>query len=673
MAELYDLDVMWKGMVGIMQLKPLTIMLVAVVASSIFAALPGVGSSTLLAMAIPLAMTLQPYECMALMLGITIISNTANTFPSVLIAVPGGAGSQATIIDGYPMARKGEANRAFGAAFTASVLGGLFGAVVFLLSLPIVTPLVLLFGSPELFMLVLWGLSAVGILSGNTPIKGLMAAVFGMGVALIGTEVRTGIDRFTFEGYYLTDGVHIALVGLGMFAIPELIDLSIRRSSISSTGKLGSGLWRGCKDAIENWWLMIRCSVIGVWVGLLPGLGSSVADWFAYAHCVQTEKNKENFGKGDVRGVIAPESSNNAKEGGGLIPTMFFGIPGSTSMALVLVAFTAVGIVPGEPMVTTTKHYIFAMITLMVVANIFAAGLSMGLAGTFAKVSVMPFYVVVPMTLIFTIAAAYGISFSYEDLATLVVFSFIGVFMRRYGWPRPPVLVAVVLGPQIQTYLWLSMDRYGFEWLLFPIPLLLLAIIIATVFYPMWKHRKEQKVQMDYYLEEDQPRMQSKGGVVFTFIFLALMVYGLWVAMEWPMRAALDVYFVAGLGLFLGGLQLLVDYVRYRRNPDVMENPIEGSNIHMRYFEAAGWIFATLAGIVLLGFHITFLLVPLIYVRFYGGSWRLALTLGIMSEVILVALFDTIIRIIWPKPLLVPFLYPFDWDRWLPWLAPIFG
>ncbi len=532
--------------------------------------------------------------------------------------------------------------------------------MVFLVSLPVVTPLVLLFGSPELLMLVLWGLSAVGILSGKTPIKGLMAAAFGLGVALVGTEVRTGIERFTFEGYYLTNGVHIALVGLGMFAIPELIDLSIRRSTISDTGSLGSGLWQGCKDAVKNWWLVIRCSIVGVWVGILPGLGSSVADWFAYAHAAQTEKNKENFGKGDVRGVIAPESSNNAKEGGGLIPTMFFGIPGSTSMALVLVAFAAVGIVPGEPMVTTTQHYIFAMIALMVAANIFAAGLSMGLAGTFAKVSVMPFYVVVPMTLIFTIAAAYGISFSYEDLATLVVFSFIGVFMRRYGWPRPPVLVAVVLGPQIQTYLWLSMDRYQFEWLLFPGVLIIMAIIIATVFFPMWRHRKEQKVQMDYYLEEDQPRMQSIGGVVFTGLFLAVMIWGIFEATKWPLRASLDVYFVGGIGIFLAGLQLLVDYVRYRRNPESTEAPIEGSNIHKRYLEAAGWIAASLAGIVLIGFHITFFVVPLIYARHYGGSWRLALTLGVMSELILIGLFDTIIRVVWQKPLLVPFLYPLE-------------
>ena len=654
---MYEWDTIWQGVSGVLQVRPMTIMLVAIVVSSIFAALPGVGSSTLLAMSMPLAMTLPPYECIALMFGITIISNTANTFPSVLIAVPGGSGSQATILDGHPMARKGEANRAFGAAFGASLLGGLFGGAVFMASLPIVTPLVLLLGSPELLMLVLWGLSAVGVLSGNTPVKGLMAAAFGLAVSLIGTETRTGIDRFTMGGYYLWDGVHIALVGLGMFAIPELIDLSLRRSSISDTGKLGAGLWRGVKDSFIHWWLVIRCSLVGVWVGILPGLGSSVADWFAYAHAAQTEKNTENFGKGDVRGVIAPEASNNAKEGGALIPTMFFGIPGSTSMALVLVAFAAVGIVPGEAMISNTPHYLYTMIFIIVFANFFATGLSLGLAGTFAKVSILPFYVIVPMTLIFTIAAAYGISFSYEDLAVLVVFSFIGVFMRRYGWPRPPVLVAVVLGPQVQTYLWLSIDRYSWHFLLFPGVIIIIGVIVATVFFPMWRSRKEKKVTMDYYMEDDQPRMQSVGGVVFTLLFLAVLVWGVFTATSWPLRAALDVYFVAGLGILLTVLQLSLDYIHHRRNPGKTTEVIEGSSLIGRYLEAAAWFAGTLVGIVLIGFHISFLIMPIAYARFYGGSWRLAIMLGVMALAILYGLFDGVIHVIWPTPLLLPFLY----------------
>ncbi|MEE9195748.1 MAG: tripartite tricarboxylate transporter permease, partial [Alphaproteobacteria bacterium] len=271
MSDLYNPAAIFEGLAGIMSTDALTLMLVGIVASSIFAAIPGIGSLLLLSMVIPYAMELSPYSCIAFLLGIGVVSNTANTFSSVLIAVPGSAGSQATILDGHPMAKKGEARRAFGAAYTASAIGGIFGAVIFVITLPVMKPLVFAFGSPEFLMLVLWGLSAVGILSGNSAIKGLMAAVLGLGITLIGTDARTGIERYTFEDFYLWDGIKLVLVALGVFAVPELVDLSVRRTSISDSGELGSGTWQGVKDVFKNWWLVVRCSAIGVWVGFLPG------------------------------------------------------------------------------------------------------------------------------------------------------------------------------------------------------------------------------------------------------------------------------------------------------------------------------------------------------------------------------------------------------------------
>ncbi|MDX1486165.1 MAG: tripartite tricarboxylate transporter permease, partial [Alphaproteobacteria bacterium] len=302
------IDALLTAISEIMRPWPMFLMLIGIVGSSFFAALPGIGVLLLITIVMPFAFTLDPYPAIAFLLGIGAVSNTANTFPSVLISVPGSAGSQATIVDGFPMAQKGEARRAFGAAFAASPLGGIFGAMVLLLSLPILKPLVLSFGSPEFLMLVIWGLSAVGVLSGNAPIKGLIAAIFGVLVSTVGMDNKTGIERFAFGGEYLVDGISLILVGLGIFAVPEMIALAVRRSSIAETEGLGHGTWQGIKDVFQNWWLVIRCSLVGVWVGVLPGLGSSVADWFAYAHAVQTEKNTENFGKGDVRGVIAPEA-----------------------------------------------------------------------------------------------------------------------------------------------------------------------------------------------------------------------------------------------------------------------------------------------------------------------------------------------------------------------------
>jgi len=395
------LEAAYEGLVGVL-FDPFAmfLMMVGVVAASTVAAIPGFGGFLSLTIALPYAITLPPYQAIALLLGIVVVSNTANTFPSVLIAVPGNVGSQATILDGYPMAKRGEAKRAFGAAFMASAVGGIIGAVVLFASLPILRPLVLLLGSPEFLILIIWGLSAIGVLSGKAPVKGLLAAIFGAMISTVGLDDKTAILRFTFDGIYLQDGLNIVAVGLGIYAVPELMDLAIRRTSIAQAEKLGSGTLEGIKDVFRNWWLVVRCSIVGVWVGVLPGLGSTVADWFAYAHAVQTEKNPGNFGKGDVRGVIAPEASNNAKEGGALIPTIAFGIPGSGSYVFILIALFSLGIVPGPKMLTDQLPFTMAMIWVLVIANLMATGLALGVSKPFAAISLLPFLclIIIPPT-----------------------------------------------------------------------------------------------------------------------------------------------------------------------------------------------------------------------------------------------------------------------------------
>ncbi|MCZ6813998.1 MAG: tripartite tricarboxylate transporter permease [Alphaproteobacteria bacterium] len=653
MSDLYNPAAIFEGLAGIMSTDALTLMLVGIVASSIFAAIPGIGSLLLLSMVIPYAMELSPYSCIAFLLGIGVVSNTANTFSSVLIAVPGSAGSQATILDGHPMAKKGEARRAFGAAYTASAIGGIFGAVIFVITLPVMKPLVFAFGSPEFLMLVLWGLSAVGILSGNSAIKGLMAAVLGLGITLIGTDARTGIERYTFEDFYLWDGIKLVLVALGVFAVPELVDLSVRRTSISDSGELGSGTWQGVKDVFKNWWLVVRCSAIGVWVGFLPGLGSSVADWFAYAHCVQTEKNKENFGKGDVRGVIAPEASNNAKEGGALIPTTIFGIPGSTSYALMLAAFIAVGITPGEQMLGPQLPYLYGMLWVLVIANLIATGLSMGFSNAFAKLSLVPFYIIVPMTLIMCVVAAFSANFDYADLLVLVIFSVIGVFMKRHGWPRPPLLVAVVLGSQMQNYLWLTVERYYFsEWLARPGVIIIGLVIVATIASPIIRAYRQPGGMLHFDVKSDAPQPQPHGDLVMAGLYIALALAAMIGALDWPPRAALPVYTFTAAGIALALVQVGMVIATMRRTKGPLPREAGASQRRRRYAIITLWFGGLLGTVMVLGFQAAFFAFPLAYARTYGASWRLALGLGIAGVAILIGLFDTIIHIVWPEPLL---------------------
>jgi TctA family transporter len=466
-------------------------MCLGVAIGSLVGFLPGVGGPSTLAIMLPFVMTMKdPLLVIALLVGMDAVGNTASAFTSILISVPGSSGSQATVLDGYPMAKNGEAARALSASFVASLLGGLFGALVLFASLPVLKPLVLAFSSPEFFILTLWGVSMVGILSGNAPIKGLLAGIVGVLIATVGLDVKSGIERFAFNIAYLWEGVDLVLVALGLFGIPEVIDMASRKGTIAKAEEFGHGYWQGILDVFHHWWLLIRTSIIGAWVGFLPGLGSSVADWFAYAHAVQTEKNRENFGKGDVRGVIASEGANNAKEGGDYIPTLAFGIPGGTSTALVLTAFVAVGIKPGPEMLTTQLNLTFAVIWTLVIANVIATAICMLFAKPIAKLCFLQFYAIVPPIVAFIFIGAFAANFHSYDLTALMVFSSLGFFMRRYGWPRAPLLLGLVLGEKMELYLWLSYTRYGFEWLSRPMVLALIALLVVSVAYPILTGRK---------------------------------------------------------------------------------------------------------------------------------------------------------------------------------------
>lgn len=302
--------------------------------------LPGIGGIAGTALLLPFTVGMDPYTAFAFLLGLGSTTATGDPIPAIMFGVPGGAGSAATVLDGLPMAKRGEAGRALSAAYMSSMMGGLFGAALMAVSLPILQPMVLYVGSPELLAFAVFGISAVAVLSGKTPLRGLIAAGLGVMLAMIGADPQTGTLRWTLGSFYLWDGLPLMPMVLGLFALPELCDLLIARTSIAPTARysIKTGMLQGAKDCFTNWWLVLRCSWIGAGFGMIPGMGGAVIDWLAYGHALRTEKGaKETFGKGDVRGVVASESSNNAKEGGALIPTIAFGVPGSAGMAVLLV------------------------------------------------------------------------------------------------------------------------------------------------------------------------------------------------------------------------------------------------------------------------------------------------------------------------------------------------
>lgn len=485
------LEAALSGLSALMSPVPMGFLVFGVVLGLLGGILPGVGGPSQLAVLLPFVMLMAPINAIAFLIGVASVGNTGNTFTSVLVAVPGGSGSQATVLDGYPMAQKGQAKRALSAAFMASMIGGILGSICLFLAIPILRPLIRTFGSPELFMFTLWGISMVGVMSSGTPLKGLVAGILGVLLSTVGQDVKSGVIRFDVGEPYLWGGISIVLISLSVFAIPEVIAMAARKTKVANptTGLGQGGILEGIKDCFRHWWLMLRCALIGVWVGILPGLGSSVADWFAYAHARQTEKDADSFGTGDVRGVIAPESSNNAKEGGDLIPTLLFGIPGGSSAALLLVGFVAVGLRPGPDMLNTQLDYLFTILWALAFTQIMASILCWVMIKPASKACFLPFYIIVPVIIALAILSAFAANFLYADIVTLLALSVFGYLMKANGWPRAPFVLGFILGPKMELYLWLSVARYEMDWVWFPGVMVLFALIVASLLYPILRQK----------------------------------------------------------------------------------------------------------------------------------------------------------------------------------------
>ncbi len=463
----------------------LAFMLAGVAVGMAVGILPGLGGTVGLSLLLPFVFGMEQSSAIALLIGMAAVVHTADTFPSILLGVPGSSGSQATIMDGYPLARQGQAARALGAAFFSSMFGGLIGAVALLLILPLARPLVLAFGSPELFMLALLGLSMVGILSGKHPFRGALMAALGLLIAAIGAAPATPFYRFTFGQLYLYDGIPLAVMALGLFALPELLDLLVAGTSIASEAPIvvDRGWREGLRDVIREKALVIRSAVLGVVVGFVPGLGGSVVDWISYGVAAQTSKGGEAFGTGDIRGVIAPESSNNAKEGGALIPTLLFGIPGSGTTAVLLGGLILLGLQPGPRMIRSGLSVTLLVVWTLALANVFGAIACVALSGFVSRLATVRAARLAPFLLVVMLAGAYQSTRSWGDLVAFVVIGLMGWVLRRLDYPLPPVLIGFVLAASIERNLWISMTRYGWSWLADPgvISIGLITVVLTTL------------------------------------------------------------------------------------------------------------------------------------------------------------------------------------------------
>ena len=518
-----DTTILFNAFFGLIQPTHLMFLTIGTMLGLLVGILPGLGGVAGLSILLPFVFGMDESHALAMMIGLLAPTTTSDTFPSVLMGIPGTAGSQATVVDGFPMAKKGEGARALGAAFTASLFGGLFGAVVLTGAVYAARPIILAMGFREQIMLIILALSMVGMLTGTNALKGIATCGIGLIIGMIGVEPH-GAFRLTFGSTYLTDGIPIVIVGLGMFALPEIIELLRRQNTIAEGGVLGKGWKEGFFDAFRHKWIVVRCAVIGCIVGALPGLGGSVVDWIAYGHVIQTSKNRETFGTGDIRGVLAPEAANNAKEGGALIPTLLFGIPGSGSMAILLAGFVLIGIEPGTEMLTTKLHLTYTIIWSLALANVIGAGTCLAIAPFIARLTTIRYALLAPFMIVLIFFAAFQSNRIWTDLFMLLLIGTLGVFMKRFGWSRPALLIGFFLSTRVETKLYQSVQVYGDKFFNSTIVIVLLVLTVISIFVAA----KFSPTMGKSYTEDSEHTTQKKNPqIYFTgfFIVMSLIVF----------------------------------------------------------------------------------------------------------------------------------------------------
>ncbi len=463
----------------------LLMMLAGVIAGLIIGIIPGIGGIVGVAVFLPFLFRMLPEHGLPFIIALISVTFTSGAITTILLGVPGTGPNAATLIDGYPMAERGEAGRGIGAALTASGLGGVLSAFLALGMIPLVIPLIMALRLGDMVFIVLLGLAFIGVLAGRSVLKGLISGGLGLLISFIGYQSISAAERFTFGSLYLYDGVPLVPLVVGLFAIPAMVDLAVRGGTIAKTpvvmhGGLGEVV-EGMRDVFRRWQLWLRSSVIGYIIGVVPGVGAEVATFVCYGQAKQFSKNPEKFGTGIVDGVIAPESANNGKEGGALLTTLALGIPGSGVMVLVIGAIRMTGLTPGPEMLTTHLPISLSLLLVTVVANILAVIICFPLSSKLVRIALVPSAVLLPIVVTIALVGAYATRGYFNAITVALIFGVVGIVMRRHGFSRPGMLLGYVLGYLFEYNLWLSLATAGPTFFLTPISLFLITLFVAII------------------------------------------------------------------------------------------------------------------------------------------------------------------------------------------------
>jgi putative tricarboxylic transport membrane protein len=657
----------WQALTLVLEPERLAIMTGGVILGLSLGVIPGLGGVVGLAILIPFTYHLDTFSAFALLLGMASVTTISDLIPAVLFGVPGTVGAAATVLDGHPMARMGQAARAFGAGYGASLMGGIFGALLLALAIPVLRPVVLYLASPELLSFCIFGLSMVAVLSGKAPLKGLTGAGLGLMLAMIGGDAQTGTLRWTFDSLYLWDKLPLVPFTLGIFAIPELIDMAATRSTIVDKEHARidlHGQWQGWHDALKNWWLVLRCSALGAFLGAVPGLGAAVIDWIAYGHAVRTEKNTENFGKGDVRGVIAAIASDNSKEGGHLVPTIAFGVPAGASMALLLSAFLIHGLVPGPEMLTKHLDVTYSIIWTLTLSHVIGAVICIMASGLFARLAVVRAGLLVPLVLMVIFLGAFEGSQAWGDLYSLVIFGALGWVMKHLGWPRPPLILGFVLGGIFERYFFISTQIYGAAWALRPVVLVVFALCLWVVLPPMKTHLAGTVAA---FRDLRVASLRFGRDAWFSLILIATILVAMWFSRFWPPAAKFVPDASCWIALFFAVINMMTEVfgdpaaklTGPAEAPSSVGDAAHGAMpVFTKAIELRGVrCFLWLVGFLVVGAGIGLLpalcLLTFLLMRFeFTERWMTATICAGIATVAVYLVFDRIFALPWPQSLI---------------------
>lgn len=457
--------------------------------------LPGVSGVTLMALAMPFTLSWEPLPVVLLFGGLVGGATFMGSVTAILFNVPGTGPSAATLLDGYPMARQGRAKTALGCAALSSALGSTVGVLILIALVPVLTRAILVFGPLELLLLLVWGLATIVVITRKAPVPAAIAAGLGLLLSLAGEDPLTGEQRFTAGSLFLRDGLALVPVMLGLFSVAEMVDLAVsRRATISGAAegaRLGGSVWEGARAVFANAGLFLRCSVIGTVIGAVPGIGGTVASFLAYGHAAQTSRHGR-FGQGDIRGVIAPEAAHDAKDAGALVPVLAFGIPGSDATAVLMAAFIMHGLPPGRELMTGQLPLVFVLIWSLFLSNWLTSLLGLAAVGPLSRLTTVRVSLVVPLVLALSVVGAFADQQRIGDVAVALGFGAAGYFMKKHGWPRIPLVVALLLGASLERHLHVTMRLYALDRIdpgTRPIALVLLALVVLTLATPLLRRR----------------------------------------------------------------------------------------------------------------------------------------------------------------------------------------